>query len=85
MLFEILAIILAIYAVLSPLWVIKAVQFGMKVNEKPKEAAEKPFFSVPKKKKEEETPKELQKFIDINANIDAFDGFGENQKEIKDV
>ena len=85
MLYSILAIILAIYAALSPLWVLKAVQFGLKINEKPEEAAEKPIFNVPKKKKHEETPAAVQRFIDINANIDNFDGFGTNQREIKDV
>ena len=86
MLFDILAIIIAIYAVFSPIWVIKAVKFGISVGENPKEAAEEPVFHIPSEKKKVKTPvlsKEEQQIVDILENVDIYDGTSRGQKEIE--
>jgi len=85
MLSDIICIILAIYAILSPFWLIKAVKFGVSLANKPEEAAKEPFIALPKKKKtvEPDLSKEEQKIIDILANVDVFDGTSIGQKEIK--
>ncbi len=86
MLFNILAVVLVIYAVLSPLWVIKAVKFGISVGENHKEAAEKPVFHIPSEKKKVKPPvlsKEEQQIVDILENVDIYDGTSRGQKEIE--
>ena len=66
-----------------PLVVVKSIKFGIKLAEKPKETAEKPMFNVPKNKKKPKMSKDEEKVINILANIDAYDGTGIGQKEIK--
>ncbi len=86
MLYEILSIILVIYAVLSPFWVIRAIKFGLSIVENPQEAAKEPVFTLPKakkKSKEAELPKEIQTAYDILDNIEAYDGTNVGQKEIE--
>lgn len=83
MLFDIIAVILVIYAVSTPFWVLKAVRFGLKCAEKPSEAAEEPIFTLPEKKTDVKVPKEMQKTLDIFENIEAYDGTSNGQKEIE--
>ena len=83
MLFEIITVILAIYAVLTPIWIMKSVKFGIKCAEKPAEAAEEPVFTLPEKKKDVKVPEEMQKTLDILENIEVYDGTSNGQKEIK--
>ena len=88
MLYEIIAVILCIYAAISPFIVIKAVKFGMKCAEDPQTAAEEPVFNVDIRKEAEKpavlSPEE-QQIIDILENIDVFDGTSTGQKEIKEI
>lgn len=86
MLYEILAVILAIYAVSTPFWIIKAVKFGISVAEKPEKAAEEPIFNLPEKKEEPKPvvlTEEQQKLLDVMDNLEVFDGTSKGQKEIK--
>lgn len=86
MLFDILAVILAIYAVFSPIWVIKAVKFGISVGNDPKEAVDEPIFHIPSEKKKVKAPilsKEEQQIVDILENVDIYDGTSRGQKEIE--
>ena len=84
MLFDvILLVIIAFYAVVTPIIVIKSVKFGMKCAGKPEEAAEEPFFNVPKKRKEPEMSAEDARTMQILANIDRYDGTPNGQVEIK--
>lgn len=86
MLSDVVCIILAIYAILSPFWLIKAIKFGISMAEKPEEAAKEPVFTIPKKKEPPVEPTlspEEQKYIDILGNVDIFDGTENGQKEIK--
>ena len=83
MLFEIITVILAIYAVLTPIWIMKSVKFGIKCAAKPAEAAEEPVFTLPEKKKDVKVPEEMQKTLDILENIEVYDGTSNGQKEIK--
>ena len=86
MLYEIIAILLALYAVSTPYWMIKAVKFGISVAEEPEKAAEEPIFNLPEKKEEPQPvvlTEEQQKLLDVLDNIDVFDGTSQGQKEIK--
>ena len=86
MLFDILAIIVVIYAVFSPVWVLKAVKFGISVGNDPKEAVDEPIFHVPSEKKKVKAPvlsKEEQQIVDILENVDIYDGTSRGQKEIE--
>lgn len=86
MLYEILAVILVLYAALSPFWVIKCVKFGIKCADDPEKAAEEPDISIPwpeKKAVNVELTPEQQRYVDIMTNIDTYDGTEVGQKEIK--
>ena len=85
MLSDIICVILSIYAVLSPFWLVKAIKFGISIAEKPEEAAEMPFFTAPKEEKPKEPvlSEEEQKIIDVLSNVDIYDGTETGQKEIK--
>ncbi len=83
MLFEILTMILAIYACLTPIIVLKSVQFGIKCAEKPEKASESEIFHLPKKKKKPEVSDDVRRELDVLANIDIYDGTSQGQKEIK--
>ncbi len=83
MLSDVITLIMLVYIVLSPVLVIKSIKFGLRCAEKPEEAAEKPVFTPVRRKKEPEVPPEVQRGLDIIANIDAYDGTDNGQKEIK--
>lgn len=78
-----LLVVLAYYAVMTPIIVFKSVKFGIKVAEKPETAAEEPFFSVPKKKTEPKMTPEERRTAQILMNIDRYDGTSAGQVEIK--
>ena len=84
-----LAVVVA-YAFLSPFLIIKLIKFGMVVSEKPEKAVNAPVFIKPRKKEpkltaeEQRALAEKQRALDVLANIDAYDGTGFGQKEIKD-
>lgn len=77
-----LAMIVA-YAFLSPFAIVKLIKFGMVISEKPEKAVDIPVFIKPRKKEPKLTAEE-QRALDVLANIDAYDGTGFGQKEIKD-
>ena len=84
-----LAVVVA-YAFLSPFFIIKLIKFGMVISEKPEKAVDTPVFIKPRKKEpkltaeEQRALAEKQRALDVLANIDAYDGTGFGQKEIKD-
>lgn len=82
MLFNILFVILVIYAVISPYLYIK---FGIKIAEKDDKKSEIPIFDVelPKKKPKmtQKDRQEAQKW----ANIDRYDGTPNGQVKISEV
>lgn len=82
MLFKALFVILVIYAIVTPYFYAKAVKFGMKLADKPEEAAKTPFFNVPKKKAKPKMSPEEDRLMQIYANIDRYDGTSFGQKEI---
>lgn len=77
-----LAVIVA-YAFLSPFAIVKLIKFGMMISEKPEKAVDTPVFVKPRKKEPKLTAEE-QRTLDVLSNIDAYDGTGFGQKEIKD-
>ena len=83
MLYEVFFGVLILYLMLAPFIMINGIKFGIKLAEKPQETAEQPIFNVPKKKKKPKMSKDEERAISILANIDAYDGTGMGQKEIK--
>ena len=81
--YNIIIIVLVIYAAVSQIFMLKAVKFGLKGAEKPEKAAEEPVFTLPEKKKEAKVSESEQRILDILGNIDAYDGTSAGQKEIE--
>lgn len=82
MLYDVIFGVLAIYAMLTPLMVIKSIKYGIKLAENPKEVAEAPIFNVPKPKAKPKMSPEQKKAMQILSNIEAYDGTSLGQKEI---
>jgi len=83
MLLNVITVILVLYAIASPYFYARAFKFGMKVMEKPEEAAAEPFFHVTAgRKKPKMTPEEMRT-TQILANIDAYNGTSLGQKVIR--
>ena len=83
MLFKILLCVLTVYVCISPYFYAKAVKFGMKISQKPEEAAEEPVFHVPEKRKKPEMTPEQKRWAQISENMERYDGTANGQKEIK--
>ena len=81
--YEILTIILALYAISTPVWIMTAVKFGLKVAEKPEKAVEEPLFHIPERKKEPEMTEHEFRNAQILANIDRYDGTSFGQEKVK--
>lgn len=79
----ILLVVIAFYAVVTPIVVFRSVKFGMKVADKPEEVIEEPVFHLPKKKKEPVMTPEEKRTTQILANIDRYDGSSVGQVPIK--
>lgn len=85
MLFNILLIFLVVYIVVLPFITIRIIKFGLKVAVKPKEAVSEPIFNVKAYKKAPKLSPEDKRRIAIMQNVEAFDGTGFGQKEIKNA
>ena len=83
MLFNVIFTLLVIYVMATPYFYTKAVKFGMKLADKPEEAAVEPFFTIPKKKKQPKMTPEESRAVQIMANIDAYNGTSFGQKKIQ--
>lgn len=83
MLFNVILVILVIYVLLTPLFIIKAIKFGMKIWDEPEEAMETTTFHIPKRKKKPKMTDEERRTYQILQNIDRYDGTSNGQKEIK--
>ena len=96
MLFDILLVVLVIYVMAVPFLMLKFIKFGMLAVEKPEETAKEPTFKVkfpenftklPKLRRKPKLTKEERKALEavkiLERNIDAYDGTGVGQEEIK--
>ena len=77
----ILAVALAIVCILQPIFILKAVKFGIKCAEKPEIAADEPIFDVQAPQTKEMTDEE-RRFASIIENLDNYVGDSTNQKEV---
>lgn len=77
----ILAVIIGVMLIIQPYFLLKAVKFGMKVANKPEEAAEEPIFDVKEPEIKEITDEERKMSIKID-NINNYVGDSTNQKEV---
>lgn len=82
MLSDVVLVILGLYAASTPIWFMKAVQFGAKCAEKPEEVAVEPVFNLPKAEKKPEMTDEMRADLTMLHNINVFDGTSNGQKEI---
>ena len=93
MLFDVLTVILVVYVMMVPFMVLKFIKFGMTAAESPEEAAKEETFKVkfpkklPKLRRKPKLSKEDKKALEavkiLERNIDAYDGTGMGQEEIK--
>lgn len=77
----ILTVIIGVMLIIQPYFLLKAVKFGMKVANKPEEAAEEPIFEVKSKEVKKITDEE-RRISSIIENIDNYVGDSTNQKEV---
>ena len=82
MLFNVLFVLLVIYAVISPYFYIK---FGMKIAEKDDFKAETPIFNVPRPKKRPEMTLKDRQEIQKWENLMRYDGTSNGQVKISEV
>lgn len=75
--------ILVTYLCISPLFYAKAVKFGVKLAEKPTEAAEEPIFYVPVPKKKPIMTAQEDRITQILSNIDNYNGTSDGQKKVE--
>ena len=78
----IIFILILLFAAFTQIMTIKAVKFGIKVTEKPEQAANEPFFHVPKSKKKPKMTDEDKRTSAILANIDRYDGTSAGQVKV---
>jgi hypothetical protein len=93
MLFNILIVVLVVYVMLTPFFIVKAIKFGMQIGSKADELPKsidsgkltKRKIKLPKRKTKSEKAreKELERITDILSNIETYDGTSIGQKEIK--
>jgi len=77
----IMAIILGIICIMQPIFIFKAVKFGIKCGSKPEIAAEESIFEVNLPEKKELTDEE-RRFASIIENLDNYVGDSTGQKEV---
>jgi len=83
MLFNFIFVILVLYIISTPYFYFKAMKFGMKIADKPEEAAEMPFFNVPEKKDKPKMTPMQDRETQILNNIDRYDGTSNGQVKVK--
>ena len=82
MLFNILFIIVLIYALIVPYFALK---LGMKIAEKDENKAETPIFNIPTQKKRPEITKKDRQEIQKWENLMRYDGTSNGQVKISEV
>lgn len=82
MLFNVLFVVLMIYAIFAPCMFIK---FGMKIAEKTEHKAETPIFNVPIPKKKPEMTVEERREIQKFNNVMNYNGTSMGQVKISEV
>lgn len=78
-----LCILLAIIAILMPIITLIAVKIGFKLAAKPEEAMKEPIFNVPKPKQKPKVDKQTRIMFEELENINAYNGTGLGQRDIK--
>lgn len=80
----------AAYVMCTPIFLAKALKYGIRLASKPEEAADDSVLNIkmPKKKpkptkEQEEAVRMVEATMKILDNVDAYDGTGLGQKEIR--
>ena len=82
MIYAIMCILIA-YVCVSPFFYAKAVKFGIKLADKPKDAAAEPVFNVPKPRKKPKMTVQEDRITQILSNIDNYNGTSSGQKKVE--
>lgn len=83
MLYDILVIILVVYAVFSPWLLYKGIKIGMTISGNEPKEDEKPF-KLPKRKKKPKISDEQKRYLTMLDNISAYDGTSNGQRKINE-
>lgn len=86
MLYDVIFCVLVGYALVTPIFYVKAVKFGIRLTEEPEKVSredELTTFNVPKPKRKPKMTPEEDRATQILANIDRYDGTSAGQKEIR--
>lgn len=88
MLSDVLLAAFAIHAMCMPIFLAKALNYGARLASRPEEAAAEPVIKLPKRKprqtkEQREAERMVEATMKILDNVDAYDGTGLGQKEIK--
>ena len=79
----ILLCVLVAYVLVTPLFYMKAVKFGMKLSREPEKAMEEPVFHIPEKKEVPKMTAEQDRLHQILTNIENYNGSSLNQKKVE--
>lgn len=83
MLYDILVIILVVYAVFSPWLLCKGIKIGMTISGNEPKEDEKPF-KLRKRKKKTKISDEQKRYLTMLDNISAYDGTSNGQRKINE-
>ncbi len=89
MLYNILLFVLVIYLMISPIFYVMAIKFGIRIIKKTDEVINEPTVKLPKqlpklpkKKKAPKMTAEQDRVNQILANVDRYDGTSKGQQKI---
>lgn len=83
MLYNIIIVILGLYAVLSPFFMLKFLKIGYKMGNSEEISEQRVVLNRSASRKRKMTDKERKQIEDSVANIEAYNGTSTGQKEIK--
>lgn len=84
MLYDVIFVILGLYAVFSPVIVVYNIKLGYKLANEGERVSKEPVFSVPKRKKKPKVPDEMRNDLTILQNIATYDGTSNGQRKINE-
>lgn len=84
MLYDVIFVILGLYAVFSPVVVVYGIKLGYRLASEGESVSKEPVFSPPKRKKKPKMPDEMRNDLTILQNIATYDGTSNGQRKINE-
>ncbi|MCU6756432.1 Uncharacterised protein [uncultured Eubacterium sp.] len=84
MLYDVIFVILGLYAVFSPVVVVYGIKLGYRLASEGESVSKEPVFSLPKRKKKPRMPDEMRNDLTILQNIATYDGTSNGQRKINE-